>query len=192
MVWLSTTTCTPRQPRRVRRGAGSQRGFGANEGGWGGGGVGQSLIPTQPTHVMKREKSDVGDVVEGGHLRVGREDPQVIPPLRSGGLPLKGGRTMVPLRITGTEVLVHSNHIHARGAVDEVSGGVDGANHRFQLARPMHRHDPQEGVNHFEGREKADGPQLGEGQRQLLPRLCGPPLFAERTRTLGFPSCQYG
>ena len=49
-----------------------------------GGGSVQSLIPTKPMHLMKRGKSDVGDVVEGGHLRVGREDPQVIPPLSSG------------------------------------------------------------------------------------------------------------
>ena len=28
--------------------------------------VGQSPIPTQPTHLMKRGKSDVGDVVGGG------------------------------------------------------------------------------------------------------------------------------
>ena len=81
----------------------------------GGGGVGQSPIPTQPTHLMKRGKSDVGDVVEGGHLRVGGEEPQVIPPLSSGGLPPKGERRMVPLRFTGTEVLMQRNHVHAGG-----------------------------------------------------------------------------
>ena len=30
-----------------------------------GGGVGLSPIPTKPTHLMQRGKSDVGDVVEG-------------------------------------------------------------------------------------------------------------------------------
>ena len=43
---------------------------------------------------------------------------------------------MFPVRITGWEVLVHSHHIHARGAMDEVNGGLDGVNRRFQLARP--------------------------------------------------------
>ena len=56
----------------VRQGGGSQRGLGGNEGG----GVRQSPIPTQPTHLMKRGKSDVKEVVEGGHLRVGGEEPQ--------------------------------------------------------------------------------------------------------------------
>ena len=99
-----------------------------------GGRVGQSPIPTQPTHLMKRGKSAVGDVVEGGHLNVGGEDPQVIPPLSRGGLPLKGERRMIPLRFISTEVLVQGNHIHALWAVDEVSGGIDGANPSFQLA----------------------------------------------------------
>ena len=57
-----------------------------------GGGVGQSPIPTQPTPLMERGKSDVGDVVEGGHLRVGEEEPQVTPPRRSGTVPVKGER----------------------------------------------------------------------------------------------------
>ena len=35
--------------------------------------------PTQPTHVMEHGKSGVGDVMEGGHLRVGGEDPKVVP-----------------------------------------------------------------------------------------------------------------
>ena len=118
---------------------------------------------------MKCGKSDFGDVVEGGHLRVGAEGPQVTPPLSSGGVPLKGERRMVPLRITNKEVLVQSDHIHARGAMDEDSSGIDGANPQFQLARPMHRHNPQEGVYRFGGGDKADGPQFGEGQLQLLP-----------------------
>ena len=120
---------------------------------------------------------DIGDAVEGGHLRVGGEDPQVIPPLSSGCVPLKGERRMVPLRIPSREVLVQGNHIHAQAAVDEVNGGVDGANPRFQLARPVHRHDPQEGVNRFGGGDKVDDPQLGEGQLQLLPQVCAPPLL---------------
>ena len=53
-------------------------------------------IPTQPAHLMERGKSDVGDVVEGGGLRVDGEEPQVIPPLSSGGVPLKGERRMAP------------------------------------------------------------------------------------------------
>ena len=150
------------------------------------GGVGQSPIPAQPKHMIKRGKSDVRDVVEGGHLRVGGEDPQVIPPLSSGGVPLKGERRMVPLRISSREVLLESEHLHVRGAMD-VSGGVDGANPRSQLARPMSRHDPQEGVNRFGGGDKVGSPQLGEGQLQLLRQVCGPPLLAERTRTLWVP-----
>ena len=94
---------------------------------------------------------------------------------------------MVPLRISSREVLIQSNHIHARMATDDVSGVVDGANPRSQLACPMSTHDPQEGVNHFGGGDKADSPQLGEGRVQLLPPICGPPLLAERTRTLGVP-----
>ena len=125
-----------------------------------GGGVGQSLIPTQPTHPMKRGKNDVGDAVEGGHLK----DPQVIPPLSSGSVPLKRERRMFPLRITSREVLAQSDYIHALRAMDEVSGGVDGANLRFQFPRPMSRHNPEEGANCFGGGHKADGPQLGEGQ----------------------------
>ena len=38
--------------------------------------------------------------------------------------------------------------------------------------------DPQEGVNRFGARDKADGPQHGEGRLQLLPKVCGPPLLA--------------
>ena len=76
---------------------------------------GGSPTPTQPRHLMKHGKSDVGDVVEGGHLRVSGEEPQVIPPLSSGGLPPKGERIMVPPRITGREVLIQRNHVHAGG-----------------------------------------------------------------------------
>ena len=86
-------------------GGGSQRGFGGNERG---GGVGQSLIPTQPTHRMERGKSDVGDVVEGGHLRVGGEEPQITPPLSSGSAAVKRERRMVPLRFLSREVLVQA------------------------------------------------------------------------------------
>ena len=42
--------------------------------------VGHSPIPTQPTHLIKCGKSNFGDVVDGGHLRVRGEDPQVVPP----------------------------------------------------------------------------------------------------------------
>ena len=51
------------------------------KGGWGvmkGGGVRQSRTLTQPTHLMKLGKSDVRDAMQGGHLRVGGKDPQVI------------------------------------------------------------------------------------------------------------------
>ena len=136
---------------------------------------------------MKLGKSDVGDVVDGGHIRLGGQDTQVIPPLSSGGLLPKGKRRMVPLRITSRQVCVHSDQIHAQGAADEVSGGVGGANPRFQLSLPVHRHDSQEGVNRVGGGDKVDGPQLREGQLQLMPQLCGPSLLAERTRTLGSP-----
>ena len=109
----------------------------------GGGGGGQSPIPTQPTHPMEPAKSDVGDVVEGGDFTVGVDDRQVIPPLSIGGLPLKGRRRMAPLRFISTEVMVQGDHIHAPGGVDKDSGGVDGANPRFQLAQTVHRHDPR-------------------------------------------------
>ena len=125
--------------------------------------------------------------MEGGNLRVGEKDPQVIPPLSSGGLPLEGKRRMVPLEFINRKVLIQGDHIHAWGAADEVSGAVDGAYPRFQLARPVHRHDPQKGVDHFRGGDKADGPQLGEGQLHLLPQVSGPPLLAKSTRTLGLP-----
>ena len=84
---------------------------------------GQSPISTQPTHLMKRGKSDVGDVVEGGHLRVNGEEPQVIPPLSSGGVPPKGERRMVPLRISGKEVLIQHNHVYAGGGGGGSGGG---------------------------------------------------------------------
>ena len=90
-------------------------------------------------------------MVEGGHLTVGREEPQVIPPPNCGSVPLKGDRRMVPLWFLSREVLVQGNHIHARGAVDKVSGGVDPPNPRFQLAQLGHTHDPQQGVNLFGG-----------------------------------------
>ena len=53
--------------------------------------------------------------MEGGHLKVAAEEPQVIPPLSSGGLRTKGERRMVPLRITRREVLIQRNHVHAGG-----------------------------------------------------------------------------
>ena len=82
----------------------------------GGGGGWRSPIPTQPMHLMKRGKSDVRDVVEGGGgLKVGGEEPQVIPPLRSGGLPPKGKRIMVPLQMSDREVLIQRNHVHGVG-----------------------------------------------------------------------------
>ena len=59
---------------------------------------------------------------------------------------------MVPLRITGKEVLIQRNHVRGGGgAVEEVTGGVDGANPRLQLPRPVLRHDAHEGVNRFGG-----------------------------------------
>ena len=70
--------------------------------------------------------------------------------------------------------------------MEEVSGGVDGANPRLQLPGPVLRHDPKEGVNYFGGEDEADGPQLGEGQLQLDPLVSGPALLADSTRTLGF------
>ena len=94
---------------------------------------------------MNRAKSDVGDVVEEGHLRVGGAESRLIPALSSGGLPPKGERRMVPLRITGREVLIQRIHVHAGGgggAVEEVSGGVGGANPRLQLTHPWYDMTP--------------------------------------------------
>ena len=78
------------------------------------------------------------------------------------------------------------------GAVEEVSGGPYGANPQLQLHRPVLRQDPQEGVNRFGGGDKADGPQFGEGQLQLVPEVRGPPLLAESTRTRWFPHVNVG
>ena len=96
---------------------------------------------------MKRGKSDVRDVVEGGRLKVGGEDTLVS---RHRAAAVRE-RRMVPLRINNRKVPMHSDHILALGAMDEVTGGVDPANPRFQLAHPMSRLDPQEGVNRFRG-----------------------------------------
>ena len=93
---------------------------------------------------------------------------------------------MVSMRIRGREVLVHINHLHALAAVDDVSGGVDDAKPKIQLACPVHGHDPPEGANPFGGGDKADGPQLEGGQLWPLQGLYGLPLLAERTCTLGF------
>ena len=71
--------------------------------------------------------------------------------------------------------------------MEEVSGGVDGANPRLPLPRPVLRHDPREGMNRFGGGDKADGAHLGEGPPQLLQQVHGPPLLAESTATRGFP-----
>ena len=51
----------------------------------------------------------------------------------------------------------------------------------------MGRHDSQKGVDRLPGGNEAEGPQIGEGQLQLSPQLCGPPLLAECTRLPGFP-----
>ena len=72
--------------------------------------------------------------------------------------------------------------------MDKFSGGVEPANPQFQLAQTVHRQYPQEGVNRFGGEDKVDGPQLGESQLLLLPQVCGPPLLAKSTCTLGFPN----
>ena len=69
----------------------------------------------------------------------------------------------------------------------EVSCGVVGGNLRIQLRRPVQRHDTLEAVNRFGSWDKADGPQPGEGQLQLLLALFGSPLLAECTRKLWFP-----
>ena len=91
---------------------------------------------------------------------------------------------MVPLQITSSGVLVQRDHIHARGAVDEVlvvGGMVQTPD--FNLPAPCTDMTPK--------RESivpgtwADGPQPGECQLQLFPQLCGAALLAERTRTLG-------
>ena len=94
---------------------------------------------------------------------------------------------MVPLWFLSREVLVQGNPIHARRAVEKVSGRVNPSNPRVQLARPVHRDDPQEGVNRFGGGDEADSTQPGEGQLQLLPQDCGSPVLAKSTRTPEFP-----
>ena len=51
---------------------------------------------------------------------MGQEDAQVVPPLRGNGVPLKGERSMIPLQITGKEIIIEGNHVHMGEAVDEV------------------------------------------------------------------------
>ena len=53
---------------------GSQRGLVGNEAR----GVASSRTPAQRRHLMNLGKSDITDVVEGGHLMVRAEDPKVI------------------------------------------------------------------------------------------------------------------
>ena len=77
--------------------------FGGNNRGRG---VGQSPIPTQPTHLVEGEKSDIGDVFDGGHFGVGGNEAQAVPPLRGNGMPLKGERRVIPLWITGREIII--------------------------------------------------------------------------------------
>ena len=97
---------------------------------------------------------------------------------------------MVPLWFLSTEVLVQGDHTNARGALDNLSGGVDPANPRFLLARPVHRHDPQEGVNHFGGGNKGDGPTWGKPHAAVATGLWPTPSCEEHPHAR-IPSCQY-
>ena len=45
------------------------------------------------------------------HVRVGREDFQILPPLRSSGLPLKGEGGVISLRVTGKEIHIRGNRV---------------------------------------------------------------------------------
>ena len=127
----------------VLQGCPVQGGLGRNEGG---GGVRDSPIPTEPLHPMESGQNDIGDVVERGHDRVAGQDAHIVPPLGLHCLPFKRKVTVVNLRLTGKKVVIDGNHVHPLGAVNEVSGGVDGTEARLGFAHGVHGHDCQKAV----------------------------------------------
>ena len=88
------------------------------------------------------------------------------------GVPIKGERRVIPLRITGREIIIQGNHVHVAAgggrAMDEVNGGVHTAKDKLHFPLPMGRHNTQQGVDRLRGGDEAEGPQIGEGQ-QIAP-----------------------
>ena len=105
---------------------------------------------------MESGQSDIGDVVERGHNRVARQDPQIVPPLGVHCLPFKRKFRVVSLQLTSRKVVIDGNHVSPHGAVDEASGGVDGTE---------------------AGGNEPDGPQPWEGRLQLPKKVSGPTFF---------------
>ena len=97
---------------------------------------------------------------------------------------LKGERRMVPLRFLSREVLVQGDHIHVRGAIGKVSGGLDLQTRDFNLPNPcveMTRkslgglHCPVDGG----GGLRNEGRSCGEKNGELLPPHCTPRTASE-------------
>ena len=99
----------------------------------GGGGIVHSPIATEPTDVEEGGDSAITDVVEWGHVKVGPEDAQIVPPVRSCGLPLKEEGRVVSLH-TVKEITVRAI-MYMGGGVDKVSGKFN-ASHRTSFSPP--------------------------------------------------------
>ena len=110
-----------------------------------GGEVRDSPIPIEPLHPMESWRSDIGDVVEMGHVRVAGQDAQIIPPLGLHCLPFK--RKVVSLRLTGRKEVIDGNHVDPLGAVNEVSGGIDGTQAGLGFAQGVRRHECQKAIH---------------------------------------------
>ena len=111
------------------------------------GGVRDSPIPTERLHPMETRQSDIGDVVERGHSRVAGQDARIVPPLGLRCLPFKRKVRVVSLRRINRKVVIDGNHVHPLGAVNEVSGGVDGTEARLGFADGVQGHDCQKAVH---------------------------------------------
>ena len=136
---------------------------------------------------MEGGNSDIGDVVEGGHFGVGGDESQVVPPLRGSGPPFKGERRMVPMRITGREVLIQGNHVHGGGGAPSWWWG---SRCRCQTSfSSPHWVDmiPKGGSTVLTEGMRWRARKIGEGHLQLSSQLCGPPLLAECSRPLKIP-----
>ena len=119
------------------------------------GGFGQALIPTKRTHGVRCWQSDVrGCYVEGGELRVGPEDPQIIPPLGGRGLPLERVGGVIPLRLTSIEILVYGSCVHFLEGGGGVGGVVDLANTDVHFPHPVGRHDSNKELTIFKAERR--------------------------------------
>ena len=65
----------------------------------------------QTTHPVSSADIDIGHVLEEGVITTGREDAPIVPPLGSGGLPLKGEVRLSPLQLTGMQTRIPRHHV---------------------------------------------------------------------------------